>query len=220
MSQVGTAIEQFLSANVSDITLKKLTHMVALAYYDKMNLETNQKQLSWHCDQRYCKHGSFMHSQNSQIENTATCILTVGETRVLQFRCVRDSSSGPVPINSVGSTHSFHLSHGSLFVMHPADERKEWRFELDDGDLTYFQHGNVIFGKDGLSIGLVFRVTSRTIKVWKETGMLALSDTQLNADMFKDHINKLNRYMNSSEKRENDDKLEELARKVIEKHFN
>ena len=125
-----------------------------------------------------------------------------------------------MPINSVGSTHSFHLSHGSLFVMHPADERKEWRFELDDGDLTYFQHGNVIFGKDGLSIGLVFRATSRTIKVWKETGMLALSDTQLNADMFKDHINKLNRYMNSSEKRENDDKLEELARKVIEKHFN
>ncbi len=50
--------------------------------------------------------------------------------------------------------------------------------------------------------------------------MLALSDTQLNADMFKDHINKLNQYMESLEKVENDNKLKELVLKVIEKHFN
>ena len=45
---------------------------------------------------------------------------------------------------------------------------------FDEYRSTYFKHGNVFFGKDGISIGLAFRTTFTTAKVNTETGQFIL----------------------------------------------
>ena len=63
------------------------------------------------------------------------------------------------------SSHKFCLKHGSLFILHPRDEITMLRTIFDEYCSTYFKHGNVFFGKDGISIGLAFRTTFRTANV-------------------------------------------------------
>jgi hypothetical protein len=67
---------------------------------------------------------------------------------------------------------------------------------LYDGGATMRQKNNMMCG---CLASWDVKQSSRTIKIWRETNMLALSDTPLN-DIFKDHVNKLNQYMNSLEK--------------------
>jgi hypothetical protein len=45
---------------------------------------------------------------------------------------------------------------------------------FDEYRSTYFKHGNVFFGKDGISIGLAFRTTFTTANVNTETGQFIL----------------------------------------------
>ena len=135
-------------------TIKELNHMVFLVYYDKQHIEINIKQLSMHRDQRWTRGGQFMTSQNSQEQDTATCILTLGATRDLSFQCYMDNCTGDkresISIDKNFSSHTFSLTHGSLFILHPSDEQTFLRNYFDQQHGTYFKHGNVFFGKDGI----------------------------------------------------------------------
>lgn len=179
MKAVGTAIHQFLEDHREDhvdVTISDLTSMVFLGYY------TKGSEINWHTDQRFGKDGKFMTSQNSQEENTLVAILTIGDTRYLHMKCVRYRESkdkkGPKepagPIDVVGNDcyKVFTLTNGSLFLLNPWDEVPFIRQHFDEESATFFQHSAMYLSKDGLSIALVFRTTSHSVEVFKDTGLL------------------------------------------------
>ena len=94
MKSVSNTIKAFLLANYhSDecLVIKDLTHMVFIAYYDKKGDEKNINQFPYHRDQRYSRNGVFMTTMNSQERHTATCILTIDDSRTLYFQCFQDN---------------------------------------------------------------------------------------------------------------------------------
>ena len=181
MNKIAHAIYSFLKQAPIDIpfTIKELNHMVFLAYYDKQHIGKDIKQITMHRDQRWTSGGKFMRTQNSQEQDTATCVLTLGGTRDLSFQCFMDNFTGDkrgsISIDKYLSSHTFSLTHGSLFILHPSDEETFLRNYFDQQHGTYFKHGNVFFGKDGITIGLAFRTTFRSAVVNAQTGQFVLS---------------------------------------------
>ena len=178
MKVVGTAIHQFLEDHREDhvdVTISDLTSMVFLGY-------TRGSGINWHTDQRYGKDGKFMTSQNSQEENTLVAILTIGDTRYLHMKCVRYRQSkkrkhsknpaGPIDVDGNDCHKVFPLTNGSLFLLNPWDEIPFIRKHFDEESATFFQHSAVYSSRDGLSIALVFRTTSHSVEVFKDTGLL------------------------------------------------
>lgn len=178
MKVVGTAIHQFLEDHREDhvdVKISDLTSMVFLGY-------TRGSEINWHTDQRYGKDGKFMKSQNSQEENTLVAILTIGDTRYLHMKCVRYRQSkkrkhsknpaGPIDVDGNDCHKVFPLTNGSLFLLNPWDEIPFIRKHFDEESATFFQHSAVYSSRDGLSIALVFRTTSHSVEVFKDTGLL------------------------------------------------
>lgn len=178
MEKVADSIYSFLLKQYGmdkTLTIKELVHMVFIAYYDKRRLGRDIEQLAMHRDCLHDGEGNFVDSANSQEEHTATCILTIGNTRKLRFQCYKDDKvDGEVKVNEGYNNHTFQLTHGSLFVLHPSDEETILREYFDTCSRTFFKHGNVCFGKNGLSIGLVFRTTRAKFakEVFANTGRL------------------------------------------------
>lgn len=194
--------------------------MVYLAYYDKRGLKRNINQLTMHRDNLYDFEGTFLDTANSQEEHTATCILSIGDTRKLEFQCYKHSMvEGEVPVTEGYNSHTFSLTHGSLFVLHPKDEQTIIREYFDDISGTYFKHGNVLFGKDGLSIGLVFRTTRPEFakQVFMDSGCLVDSDDGADYDVYETILNDY--LLNTNSKAKDDDKFKQLYLKVKEQYF-
>ena len=224
MERISNAIFTFLKSLSIDVpfSVEELNHMVLLAYYDKEHVDKDVKQLGMHRDQRWSSGGKFMNSSNSQQQNTATCILTLGDTRDISFQCYKDNDTGdkkgPIMIDNEFSSHKFCLKHGSLFILHPRDEITMLRIIFDEYCSTYFKHGNVFFGKDGISIGLAFRTTFRTANVNAETGQFILETTdKLPHTKFQ---KKVDDYIADSFIKDMDDaKRKSLSNEMMEKYF-
>lgn len=77
-----------------------------------------------------------LQSKNSQAPNSIVAILTVGHSRISTMERVKCENG---PTDQVLETRHFVLSHGSLFVLHPLDERPSVR----DGIMSYWKHGDV-----------------------------------------------------------------------------
>ena len=158
--------------------LQQLNSMVAIAYYDKMEIQL-------HRDQRYSNSGKFMDKQNCQLPDSPVGILAIGNTRMLRMHLMRhktelDNDRGRVPIDHSNATKQFKLEHGTLFVLHPDDEKTMIRECFDTDHKTFWQHGSsgVFHEKMGMSLGLVFRISTHTREVCKTTGQLHLTPEQ------------------------------------------
>ena len=172
MDKLAKAIYSFLNHIEINIpfAIKELNYMAFLAYYDKRHLGKDVNQFSMHCDQRWTASGKFMYNVNTQDIDTATCVLTVGDTRNVSFQCYMETNSGGkkgiIELNEKEfSSHTFKLTHGSLFILHPRDEKTFLRTYFDEWQGTFFKHGDVYFRKDGISVELVFRTSSKSAVV-------------------------------------------------------
>jgi hypothetical protein len=101
-------------------------------------------QTGFHCDIAYSFHKTkgirCLPSMNSQEVNSIVAIITIGHSRTMTFERVVLWNDGPTDI--VLERRYFILSHGSLFILHPLDERPALR----DGNshaLSYWRHGDV-----------------------------------------------------------------------------
>jgi hypothetical protein len=94
-------------------------------------------QTGMHCDIMRCI--QCLPISNSQAINSIVAIITVGDSRILTMERVEWSDG---PTNHVLETQYFILSHNSLFLLHPMDERPTRR---DSGStrLSYWRHGAV-----------------------------------------------------------------------------
>ena len=227
MTTIAGGIKSFLLKNCQgqSFAIKDLIHMVFIAYYDKKGIKKNVNQLPYHRDQRYNVKGEFMHSVNSQERNTSTCILTIGDTRTLNFQCFRnnDRKDGTGPIQIVNKEHSskqFILKHGSLFVLHPKDEETVLRKYFNTTKSCFFKHGKVMFGRNGLSIGLAFRTTVHCTEVDAETGQKVMLDEKAVNDKFKENIIALDKYLADTFRKDRNDKtLQLLYLQLKRKYF-
>lgn len=150
---------------------------------------TDKKKTNPHRDQQHTPNGDFYYAMNSQVESTAVAILVIGYARKLEFELYRnydrtdpgdiERRPGTVRVMGQGTTKTYQLKHGTLFLLHPNDEKTVLRsfFKKLDSRKTFVKHSStgVYLAKDGLSIGLVFR----TVNVWKEvdieTGKVVMS---------------------------------------------
>ena len=78
-----------------------------------------------HCDQRFLPDGVFIDSQNSQELDTATVILVIGDSCCLEFELYQQTLKQQKVKPFVGG--HFDLKHGSLFILHPSDEKPSVR---------------------------------------------------------------------------------------------
>jgi hypothetical protein len=101
-------------------------------------------QTGLHCDVAYsfskergihCKE-----SKNSQVPNSIVAILTIGHPRILTMERVKWENG---TTEKVLETRHFVLSHHSLFLLHPTDERPSRRDGSNNDILSYWRHGNV-----------------------------------------------------------------------------
>ena len=125
-----------------------------------------------HRDQDFKKDGSFDKIKNSQIEDTVTAILCIGDTRRLDFTLHKTT---PGKMEKICKYKSFDLTHGSLFVLHPNDEKPLVRQICHKNETTFFKHSCKGVAKGRMSLGIVFRSVSHFCQVDKSTGC-AISD--------------------------------------------
>jgi len=161
----------FLKQNLDDSNIKLLpfTTAVVVTYMGKMMIHP-------HCDQRYSPKGNFLDCQNSQEEDTATVILVIGDTRYLEFELYHRTSIQEKVKPKVGG--HFIFKHGSLFILHPRDEKPTIRYGLEKYGRTFFKHSckGVESVENGLSIGIVFRTTKHLAEVNSDTGCVVLNN--------------------------------------------
>jgi len=169
----------------SSVRIEPFNHCSVLIYYQKSgnDKKSSAPMIGFHTDNVYNFDGLFMEKLNSQLENTFTVLLSLGDTRELKFQrqitSVKDNKrmswvSGEGIIgervgdkNTRRSTKhcgkkeelSFSIKHGSLFLLHPDDERPKVIY--DDGTRQRYQHGNIMFPRqDKISFVLAFRVVT------------------------------------------------------------
>lgn len=163
-------MEVYLRQNLNDnnIRIEPFTTAVVATYLDAMMIQA-------HCDQRWSADGKFIESQNSQVKDTATVVLVIGESRSLDFEMYRYNGKEQV---QVGVKGRFQLEHGSLFILHPKDEEPKKRKNFERYGRTFYKHSsNGVEGRElEMSIGIVFRSTNHLVEVNRKTGLVVLDE--------------------------------------------
>jgi len=213
----------------TDMDVGENNSVTSLLMWDKRGECKNTEQVQLHRDNDHDnKTGKFCAHNNSQKENTPTCVLTIGMPRNLQFELHKGNFNrkpgdrGTLPVHKPFACTTVPLTHGSLFVLHPEDERSLLREYFDETHLTFWKHGKVYFGKDGLSIGLAFRQTTSTEECKIKTGEVVLSgERKKKAEGKRKPFDKaLKKYLEDAEgKREDEGRLQGLYR-TLKAKFN
>ena len=89
---------------------------------------------------------------------------------------------------------------------------------------TFFKHGDVYFGSDGMSIGLVYRTTVHKKEVWDATGMLVVDPNETLPNNVKSHHKHCNNILNSyiadkHKKGKEDKKIQRLYIRLKEQYL-
>lgn len=217
MKAICDEICKFVRSQFHDIIdVQQFNHVTILIYSG----ENEVCKLNFHRDQVYNRHGEFLAAKNSQKEGTPTCVLTFGDTRILQFKLFhyQEQTNGNYrmkPYDGIDNI-DIQLNHGSLFVLHPKDEIPLLR-SVCPGK-SFFKHGNVKFGGNGkMSIAFICRSCTHTAKVNNFTGQHFISSHDVLDDIIKhnDSIQMLRKYnMDSSQKRSDLKCMPELYQQI------
>ena len=131
-------------------------------------------QFRFHTDMTFSDDGTFLSLKNSQVEKSLVAILTVGCTRELEI--ISKSKNGDIQCSEIWN-RVFHLEHGSLLVIDPRDEEPEIRPCISPAARSFYQHGNVKFGRPNeMSLAIVFRVSRHLRRFSVLTGKYILSE--------------------------------------------
>jgi hypothetical protein len=171
LKKISSCVHEFVSSvyeKEEGVVIKPFNTAVVLLYYDRKDEDRDYVQIHYHRDQRFNCNGEFILSQNCQLEHSFTCVLSIGDTRSLNFQLHRNTPMKD--LKEVRHT-SFQLSHGSLFVLHPSDEKPRMRDCLYSECNSFFKHGDVRFGSNKkLSMGIAFRTSIHSFEVCKRSG--------------------------------------------------
>ena len=163
-------MEIFLQAyiNREQIKIFPITSAVLITYLHGMTIPP-------HRDQQYARTGEFYQKQNSQIRDTVTAVLVVGDDRRLDFQLFKQTKKQEV-VKSVAPQY-FNLTHGSLFILDPCDEVPVVRNCYKDYGPTFYKHScNGVTDQNAVSLGIVFCATHHLTEVKSDSGIVVLND--------------------------------------------
>jgi hypothetical protein len=132
----------------------------------------NEMAFAEHRDQDFKKDGSFDQIKNLQIQDTVMAVLCFGDPRQLDFTIHKATQR---KIEKICKNKTFDLTHGSLFVLHPNNEKPMVRQFSNKNEPTFFKHSCKGEESGNMSLGIVFRSVSHFCQVDKKTGC-AVSD--------------------------------------------
>ena len=178
-----SSIELLQKGRVDDYpTIKSdFNHCVILLYYSIEGVK-QRSVIGIHNDNIYDRSGNYSKKDNSQMESTPTVTLTLGQNRELNYY-LRYS-----PLLDNSSKRSFWqednikvqtkiLSHGSIHVLHPQDEKPFLTNAPGKLSWCQLQHGNTKVKKGQFSIGMVFRTVSNVQKYNFQSRMVPNEDS-------------------------------------------
>ena len=165
--------------------------------------------------QYFKKDGSFDQINNSQIQDTVTAVLCFGDPRHLDFTIHQVTQR---KIEKICKSKSFDLTHGSLFVLHPNDEKPLVRPFCSKNEPSFFKHSCKGVARGQMSLGIVLRSVSHFCQVDKRTGC-AVSDV---SDGARRSIadNAVITYFNDKRKKEDENRFRCVWNMCKNKHFN
>ena len=153
-----------------------------------------------HRDVTYTKDGKYDAMKNSQAEKTITAILVAGDARQLDFHLYKQGAKIIKVIKEEGR-HFFELEHGTLFLLHPGDERPFVRAWCPEHGPTFFKHSSKGLGKgNGMSLGIAMRFVCQINEV-TDSGSLIMNDC-IFPEKYRDSETMLQNYLaNKDEKK-------------------
>ena len=159
----------------------KFNHCTVLIYYAGEGLKKSTS-LGYHTDCVYSPvTGEYMTKLNSQKENTPAVIYSIGDKRILNWRCrsVSTNENGrKVWKQHNDNTLTFELDSDTMTIIHPDDENP--RSKSNEKTMSQYMHGGVHLSGEKFSVGFVFRVV-------KETQNYHLSDDTMVYDNSSGH---------------------------------
>ena len=156
-------------------------HCTALLYYADPSLK-KEAVMPFHCDVTYNHKGEYIDFKNEQIENTATVIISLGDSRYLNFQCqmcIMNKKTGRmnwIVVKDNPLIKNIQLKDKSIFVLNTIDERPA--IDPDTGCFIRYQHGNVIVKNSNMSCAWVLRVV-KNIERYNEMNQLMTSDVPM-----------------------------------------
>lgn len=151
----------------SNLIFKEPNHLSILIYFGlKGHKEVST--MSYHCDNTYSPNGKFSKTMNTQLEDTPTITLTIGNSRKIMYQRRYADDKGKWQIDP-SFNHSEILSHGTICIVHPDDERP---FSMEIGGKSrkcQYQHGNLRVSQNKMSIAFVFRHVTTHCKFYNQT---------------------------------------------------
>lgn len=153
-----------------------------------------------HGDSAYTPDGCFKDASNSQQKDSPVAILVIGDTRVLRFRLMTHITlvDGTIKKVPVGPEFDVILSHGTLFILDPTDERPLHRDGFGSSVKkmkTFWHHSSQgINPSDNISFGITLRTCSHFTEVFKRTGVKKLTPAEqqkVDRGIYKPHLDVL-----------------------------
>ncbi len=214
---IATEIEKELtdrfSADGGVVVCECLNEMEVVAFFDN-------KKITYHRDQSFTSDGKFM-KNNCQKQHTFTCIFVLGDERELLFKAFKRDDVEVDRWVYPEAEKSFHLQHGSLFLLDPRDEQDALRKVFQIYEKTYFKHRNdgVKGDKMKMSIGLVFRTCVSVVTVNKRTGQLIPPEKKRSSNKKQEECGEyLEQYLESDEKRQMDERMKQKYLSMKRRH--
>ena len=136
-------------------------HCTALLYYADPSLK-KEAVMPFHCDVTYNHNGDYVDSKNEQVENTPTVIISLGDSRYLNFQCQmcmknkKKKRLNWVVVKEKSLIQRIQLTDKSIFVLNTIDERPA--LDPSTGCFIRYQHGNVVVKNSNMSCAWVLRV--------------------------------------------------------------
>ena len=178
---ISQYIKNFLSTykvtGFDDSRDHHFNHCTVLVYRSNDNSQSNSS-MSYHCDTTYDTNGTFRTSGNSQLENSFVCVLTLGDSRDLNFKL--RASVNKKWIDTKKEFPTCALPHNSLFILHYKDEVPTKRNNCPY--LSQIMHGGIrLKGKSKLSMALCFRAVTKKRQYDPTTNCLIVRKEDLSA---------------------------------------
>ena len=147
--------------NFNDLDLSRIFNSCTVLIYNCGDDLKKDANMGWHTDVKYNNSGNFIKNINSQVENTPTVIVSLGDERLLNWRrrvkVKNDKGNWVWQIDSSWSG-TMSMTRKSIVVLHPLDEKPH---KMGDGQtIINYQHGNVKVTGDKCSMVLVYRVVN------------------------------------------------------------
>ena len=191
LNSITHKIHQILNERRNELKLELMdlstvfNHCTALLYYSHPMLK-KEAVMPFHCDVTYNHKGEYVDNMNEQVENTPTVIITIGDSRYLNFQCqfsMINQKTGRmnwVAMKDSPSCKRIQLADKTVYVLNTIDERPA--IDPATGSYIRYQHGNVVVNQCTMSCAWVLRVVKNIGRYNNNNQLITSSDGISNND--------------------------------------